>query len=87
MRDLLRKDFVRVEVEGNAKLLKLEKQCSSGLFMCEGIEETLTQQHLSIKVLPSMRLMAKATNRTCSRTGTTKIQQTLDPGLDERIQC
>ena len=34
-----------------------------------------------------MRLMAKATNRTCSRTGTTKIQQTLDPGLDERTQC
>ena len=36
MRDLLRKDFVRAEVEENAKLLKLEKQCSSGLFMCEG---------------------------------------------------
>ena len=35
MRNLLIQDFVRVEEEGNAKLLKLEKQCSSGLLMYE----------------------------------------------------
>ena len=35
MRNLLRKDFVRVEEEGTAKLLKLEKQYSSGLLMHE----------------------------------------------------
>ena len=35
MRNLLRKDFVRVEEEGNAKLLKLEKRCLSGLLMYE----------------------------------------------------
>ena len=33
MANLLIKDFVRVEEEGNANLLKLEKQCSSGLLM------------------------------------------------------
>ena len=35
MRNLLRKDFARVVEEGNAKLRKLEKQCSSGLLMYE----------------------------------------------------
>ena len=35
MRNLLKKDFVRVEKEGNAMLLKLEKQCSNGLLMYE----------------------------------------------------
>ena len=34
-KDLLRKNFVRVEEEGNAKLRKLEKQCSVGLLMYE----------------------------------------------------
>ena len=31
----LTKDFVRVEEKGNAKLLKLKNQCSSGLLMYE----------------------------------------------------
>ena len=35
MRNLLRNDFVRVEEDRNAKLLKLEKQCYSGLLMYE----------------------------------------------------
>ena len=34
-KDLLRKNFVRVEEKGNAKLRKLEKQCSVGLLMYE----------------------------------------------------
>ena len=36
MRNLLRKDFTRVDEEGSAKFLKLEKQCSSGLLKYEG---------------------------------------------------
>ena len=34
-KDLCRKNFVRVEEEGNAKLRKLEKECSVGLLMYE----------------------------------------------------
>ena len=77
---------MKVEEEGNAKLLKSEKQCSSGVLkgvlkgrgVLRNIELTLTHQNLPA----SIRLVAKVTTRTFSSAGLSKIQQRLDPGLD-----
>ena len=83
MRNLLRKDFVRVEEEGNAKLLKFERQC----LICLLMYEEYWRDAYSSKCCDqsaSKYTKAKAITGTCSWIRPTKIQQTLDPRLDDQ---